>query len=79
MAATVLGHSQRLPGKTLCQAAALALAERAMPDSFFNRLRAAGVLPWMRVTLARGMTRRAFFFCVSTLRAEREPFCAGMT
>ena len=36
-------------------AAALARALRMMPDSFFKRLRAAAVLPWMRVTLSRGM------------------------
>jgi hypothetical protein len=42
-----------------------------MPASFFNRLRTAGVLPWMRVTFDRGITRRAFFLRVSILRGER--------
>ena len=45
-----------------------------------NNLPPAAVLPWMRVTLARGIARRAFFLRVSTLRAERAPraLLAGM-
>ena len=48
-----------------------ALATRALPACLFRRLRTAAVLPWMRVTLARGMVRRAFFFCVSMARGDR--------
>ncbi len=48
-----------------------ALAARATPACFFSRLRTPAVLPWMRVTLARGMARRLFFFRVSTWRWVR--------
>ena len=49
----------------------LAFAARALPDIFLRRRRTAGVLPWMRVTFARGAARRFFFFFFSMLRAER--------
>src|SRR5262245_22614090 len=44
---------------------------RALPAIFLRRRRAPSVLPWIRVSFLRGMARRFFFFCFSTLRAER--------
>ena len=51
-----------------------------LPAIFFRRLRAESVLPVTRVAFLRGAARAAFFFCVSTFRAERAPgaFGAGM-
>src|SRR5581483_7532523 len=49
----------------------LALAARALPASFFRRRRTASVLPWLRESFGRAAARRRFFFCFSTLRAER--------
>src|SRR5215204_1170369 len=53
------------------QPLAAVLAPRFRPASFLRRLRAAAVLPWMRVLVVRGMARRAFFLRVSTLRRLR--------
>ena len=47
------------------------MAPRLRPESFFRRLRAAAVLPWIRVFVVRGMARLAFFLRVSTLRRLR--------
>ena len=57
---------------------ALALAARALPAIFFRRRRTASVLPWMRVSFLRGAARRFFFFCFSTLRAERMAMCGSL-
>ena len=49
----------------------MVLAPRRRPAAFLRRVRPAAVLPWLRVVLARGMARRAFFLRVSTLRRLR--------
>ena len=58
---------------------ALALAARFLPASFLACVRAPMVLPRLVDTFLRGAARRAFFFLVSTLRAERAPRAAAMT
>jgi N-acetylglucosamine-6-phosphate deacetylase len=65
------GKWEKAEAPQLQPACAFAFAARALPESFLRRRRTAAVLPWMRVTLLRGMARRAFFFCFSMLRSDR--------